>query len=188
MKNTKETVLRKGVIEGDTNIIKAFYKKNHTCITKYILSNSGNEQDVADVCQDAMVIVYQKLTNGMHIDYPIEAYYYGVCKKVWQNRLLKKKRIVYNDFLIQTTQEKDETCILDEIEEKERGYVFQKYVMDLNESSKKLLELFCEGNSMKQIGKVLGFTEGYTRKKKYKIKKQLLQMLKNDSIYQELVN
>ena len=40
---------------------------------------------------------------------------------------------------------------------------------------------------MKDIGIVIGSSEGYARKKKFECKKTLLEMIKKDPIYQELI-
>ena len=49
------------------------------------------------------------------------------------------------------------------------------------------MNLVFTGMNMRRIADTMGYSEGYTRKKKYDCKKLLLEMIKNDPKYQELI-
>ncbi|AXT52321.1 sigma-70 family RNA polymerase sigma factor [Aquimarina sp. BL5] len=186
MNNPKERKILEGIAAGDTAIIKAFYKKNYNYIRGYILQNSGEEEDAEDVFQDALVVMYQKLRSGtLDINVSIRTYFYAICKNTWRSRLRKKKKIIFDDELIEANEESEE-YIVEDIEEKEREHVYRKYFLKLSDACKEVLSLVFAGNNMKEIARITGYAEGYARKKKFECKKSLLYMIEEDPVYQEL--
>lgn len=173
-----------GIIDGDERILIRFYKENIQYIRRYILYNNGSHEDVEDIFQDALIVLYQKLqTSLLELKTPIKTYFYGICKNLWRNRLRKKEKLVINDDL---AEEGSNDSLIITIENKEREYLYKKHFQKLSTSNKKLLSLFFEGRSMKEISKITGYSEGYARKKKFKAKKKLLEMIEKDPMYKEL--
>ncbi|WP_109299193.1 RNA polymerase sigma factor [Aquimarina sp. AU474] len=182
----KDQVLIAGIIDGDQRILTRFYRENIRYIQGYILRNYGNSEDVEDIFQDALVVLYQKLRSGLlEIKVPITTYFYGICKNLWRNRLRKKQRLILDDE--ESRFEGVNDTIMNDIENQEREHLYRKHFQKLSIDNKKLLQLFFEGRSMKEISNITGYTEGYTRKKKFMAKKQLLKMIEKDPMYQELV-
>ncbi|WP_103866019.1 RNA polymerase sigma factor [Aquimarina sp. I32.4] len=182
----KDQVIITGIIEGDEKVLTSFYKENIRYIQGYILNNCGNPEDVEDVFQDALVVLYQKLGSGLlELKVPVKTYFYGICKNLWRNRLKKKKKITYDNEQYRFEKGTDDSLIND-IENQEREHLYRKYFQKLSSGNKKLLSLFFEGRSMKEISKITGYSEGYARKKKFEAKRQLLKMIEQDPIYKEL--
>ncbi|MDY8134658.1 sigma-70 family RNA polymerase sigma factor [Aquimarina sp. 2201CG5-10] len=185
MKN-KDQVIITGIIEGNDKILTCFYKENIRYIQGYVLRNCGNLEDVEDVFQDALVVLYQKLRSGfIELRVPIRTYFYGICKNIWRNRLRKKEKLIIGDE--QSRYQKDTNDYLSmDIENQEREHLYKKHFQRLSTDKKKLLSLFFEGRSVKEISEIIGSSEGYTRKKKFQAKKQLLKMIEEDPMYNEL--
>ncbi|PKV53162.1 RNA polymerase sigma factor (sigma-70 family) [Aquimarina sp. MAR_2010_214] len=182
----KDRVIIAGIIDGDEKILTCFYKENIRYIQGYILRNNGNSEDVEDVFQDALVVLYQKLRSGLlELRVPIKTYFYGICKNLWRNRLKKKKKLIINDEQYGFNERVGESLIAD-IENQEREHLYRKHFQKLSTENKKLLYLFFEGKSMKEISKITGYSEGYARKKKFEAKKKLLKMIEKDPMYSEL--
>ncbi|WP_106790811.1 RNA polymerase sigma factor [Aquimarina sp. Aq78] len=181
-----DQIIIAGIINGDEKILTCFYKENIRYIQGYILRNNGNPEDVEDVFQDALVVLYQKLRSGLlELRVPIKTYFYGICKNLWRNRLKKKKKLILDDGWYRFEEETSEPLITD-IENQEREHLYRKHFQKLSTENKKLLSLFFEGRSMKEISKIIGHSEGYTRKKKFEAKKKLLKMIEKDPMYNEL--
>ena len=176
-----------GILEGDEQILKNFYKKNFTIIRSFVTKNSGTEKDSEDVFQDALVVIYQKLKSNSlaTIQCSIHTYFYGVCKNIWSVRLRKKQKISSCESIDDLVLEMKET-ILDDIEQRDKELLFRKYFSNLNCKCKKILLLFFEGKSMKEIGLKINSSEGYARKKKFECKKILTEMIENDPLFSEL--
>ncbi|MDY8135204.1 sigma-70 family RNA polymerase sigma factor [Aquimarina sp. 2201CG5-10] len=176
----------KGIQTGDEAVIKAFYKKNLIYIRGYILKNRGSEADVEDVFQDALIWMYQKFRSEcLRKDVSIHTYFYGICKNMWRNRLRQKTRLILDEIHFKNL-ELDENYIIDKISLNEKEQLYRKCFLKLSRSNRELLNLFFEGKSMKEIAKIMGYSEGYTRKKKFQSKKALLEIIENNQVYQEL--
>ncbi len=186
MSNIDDQKIIEGIVAGDEAVFKAFYKKNRKYIRQYILKNSGNEDDVEDVFQDAVVFIYQKLKAGsLELRSPLSTYFYGVSKNIWRNRLRKNRKLVVTEEIPEDTAIV-EASILEEIEDREREHVYRKHFVNLSDTCREVLQLLFLGKSMKEIAEITGYAEGYTRKKKFECKKHLIEMIEQDPIYQEL--
>ncbi|WP_062052629.1 RNA polymerase sigma factor [Aquimarina longa] len=183
---SKDQVIIAGIIEGNERILTCFYKENIKYIEGYILRNCGNTEDVEDIFQDALVLLYQKLRSGLlELRVPVRTYFYGICKNLWRNRLRKKKKLIIGDEHHFLEEEANDSIIID-IENQEREHLYRKYFQKLDTKSKKLLCLVFERKSMREISKITGYSEGYARKKKFEAKKELLRMIEEDPVYKEL--
>lgn len=186
MNTTEDHKILEGIVSGNEVIITTFYRNNLPYIRQYILQNSGNEEDVEDVFQDALILVYQKLkTDSLELHSSLRTYFYGVCKNIWRNRLRKNKKMVIAESLPEDIQIID-SDIIKEIERKEREHVYRKHFLNLSDTCREVLSLLFQGNSMKNIAHITGYSEGYTRKKKFECKRSLIEMIEKDHIYEEL--
>ncbi|MBQ4818855.1 sigma-70 family RNA polymerase sigma factor [Aquimarina sp. MMG016] len=186
MNTKKNQQIIDGIITGDRLILKTFYKNNLPYIRKYILKQGGCIQDVEDVFQDSLVLIYQKLLNGsLQIDISIHSFFIGVCKNKWREQLRIQHKVRYNDQLV--TQKPDYTqSVIDTLIEKDQTVLYHKHLDNLSEKNRTILQLFFEGKSMREIATVNGYTEGYARKKKFEIKETLLRMIQKNPVYDEL--
>lgn len=183
--NTDQAIIS-GIIRGDERVLKVFYRDNIRYIQGYILRNYGSIEDVEDVFQDALVVLYQKIKSGLFkIHVPIKTYFYGICKNIWRTRLRKKQQLSTDDNLFENKEEMVDSITI-EIENKDREHLYRKHFQKLSSDNKNLMLLYFEGKSAKEISQITGYTEGYTRKKKFDVKKQLLTMIEKDPLYDEL--
>lgn len=183
---TEEQKILEGIVAGDEMTITKFYKKNLPYVRKYILQNLGNEEDVEDVFQDAMIFIYQKLkTDSLEIHSSIRTYFYGVCKNIWRNKVRKNKRLVLTEYLPEDIKIIS-PAVLKDLECKEQEYIYYKYFLRLSNTCREVLCLLFQGMSMKEIAKITGYSEGYTRKKKFECKRHLIEMIEKDPVYPEL--
>lgn len=188
MSKTEERKIIEGIIAGNELIITTFYKRNLPYVKNFMLSHNGRDEDVEDVFQDALVVLYEKLTVGdLEIRSSVHTYFFSVCKNLWKSRLRRKRKVLANNDLLANV-DKEEDLFLSNIENNEREHLYRKYFIKLDDSCKELLELVFEGKSMKEISQLTGYTEGYARKKKFECKKKLLEMIENDPMFKELKN
>ncbi|WP_438710959.1 RNA polymerase sigma factor [Aquimarina muelleri] len=179
---TEEQKILEGIVAGDEVIITAFYKKN----LPYILQNSGNEEDVEDVFQDAMIFIYQRLkTDSLEIHSSIRTYFYGVCKNIWRNKVRKNKKLVITEYLPEDIEIINPTVFKD-LECKEQEHIYRKHFLKLSDTCREVLCLVFQGMNMKEIAKVTGYSDAYTRKKKFECKRHLIEMIEKDPAYPEL--
>ncbi|WP_299218300.1 sigma-70 family RNA polymerase sigma factor [uncultured Aquimarina sp.] len=188
MSNKIQNEILAGIVAGDQTIIKECYKKYLPQVKSFILKNSGSEKDAEDIFQDAMVFVYEKLeSNSLQLTSSLGTYIYSVCRNMWMNELRRSKKEIKNEGILSIVAS-DSEDIIDEIEQKERSYVYQKYFLKLGPACQELLMLFFKGLSMKDIAKQRDSTESYVRKKKFNCKKRLTELIKTDPVFEELKN
>lgn len=188
MSEKKDNDIINGFIAGDDVVLRSFYKQHFLAIKGFILSNSGTVADAQDVFQDALVLTFQKLkSDSFRLECSLATFVFAVSRNIWMNTLRKRKKLVFKDDL--TSYSKDMAAdIANSIEEKEKYYIYQKFFLKLGKDCQRLLGLFFEGKNMTELSKVMGYSIGYTRKKKFQCKKSLLEMLEKNDVFSELKN
>ncbi|WP_299223684.1 sigma-70 family RNA polymerase sigma factor [uncultured Aquimarina sp.] len=187
MNTTKNKQIMEGIISGDRIVLKSFYKKNLPPVRKLILQYKGTTEDVEDIFQEALILLYNKLHSGdLELHQPIYLYFIGICKNLWRNQLRKQRILEHQEFQIDKIIDPSLT-VMDRINQRHQQAVYDKHFTRLNNNSKNVLRLFFEGKSIQDIASNIGCTEGYTRKKKFLIKEHLFRMIQSDPIYHELV-
>jgi RNA polymerase sigma factor (sigma-70 family) len=157
---------------GDQSALVALYKENYTMVRNFILRNSGDEDEVADVLQDSLIAVWQNVNKDtFHLTVKLSTYLMSIVKNQWFKRLKKKSRFVVVDESIKekiakTTELQSSTFDHEIIREK---------VKNLDETCMKLLSFFYfDGLNNKSIAQKLGFANTDTVKsKKYQCFKKL---------------
>ncbi|WP_299435076.1 sigma-70 family RNA polymerase sigma factor [uncultured Aquimarina sp.] len=186
MSDLEDRKILEGIAAGDTAVIKTFYENNFNYIRSYILQNSGEEEDAEDVFQDALIVIYQKLkSDTLDINVSVLTYFYAICKNKWRTRLRKKRKLIIDNEVV-VINEEVEASIAEEIENNEREDVYRRYFLTLSGTCREVLNLVFAGKNMKEIAGITGYSEGYTRKKKFECKKTLLEKIEKDPMYQEL--
>ena len=138
--------------------------------------------------QEALVVIYRKLDeDAFNISCTFKTYLYSVCRLLWLKQLEKQK--TKNEFSIDHEnfiELADETKDLSE--QNERYSLYQKYFKRLGEDCKKVLEMSLEKISLKQIAEIMGYkSEKYAKKRKYQCKERLINEIKNDPKFKELL-
>lgn len=175
------------IAAGDHQVIKSFYKKNLPAVRKLILKYYGTTEDVEDIFQEAMILLYNQLRyKNLELPYAsIHTYFIGICKNLWRNQLRKVKPLEHLELIENCT--KDETEPIDAIiTRNDQQDLLYKHFNALSATSKKVLTLVFEGKSTKDIANITGYSEGYTRKKRTTSKKSLLELIFKDPLFSEL--
>ncbi|UZO82576.1 sigma-70 family RNA polymerase sigma factor [Aquimarina sp. ERC-38] len=186
MKGYTEEEIIIGIKNGDDRILRMFYDRNYKTIRKFISYNSGKEEDVEDIFQDALVLIFQKITNdSLVINCSIHTYFYAICKNLWWNKLRRLNKVIYDEHKIITSVDTEDVSSSFNYDEKIREGLYRKHFLKLNEGCRKILTLIFEGKSTKEIERISGYTEGNIRKKKFDCKKKLIEAIEKDPLYKE---
>jgi len=175
-----------GIIRGDQYTLNHFYRKQTDYVGGFILGNQGNLEDVEDTVQEALIELYKKLKfDGLQIKSSISTYFFGMCKNIWLTRLKSKKRLIIRDIKADGKEDVNDS-LKNYLEEDEKRHLYLRSFQKLNDENRLVLGLYFDGKSMREIAKTMGFTEGNTRKKKFKAKKKLMEIIEKDPMYREL--
>ena len=188
-KYTNEELLH-GILRNDNLILQHIYKNFFYKINFFIKKNSGDDEDSNDVFQEAIIIIYRKLkANDLVLDCSFETYLYSVCRFLWLKQLEKRKtereKIQDNhDFNEDIYDNSFETTV----DMNEKYKLYQKHFKNLGKDCQKILQLFFDKVSLRQIAQMMGYqSEKYAKKRKYKCKEYLVKSIKQDIEYKKIL-
>jgi len=130
-----------------------FYPKTE----KYICINSGSKAEALDVFQDALIILFRKISNEI-FDNSIscEGYLVNTCKLLWSNELRKKKVRIGDEKGLSKLEDEDEIQV--QIEKENQFKTIENVLLKLGEKCRSILEQFYfKSLSMESIAKKFGF-------------------------------
>ena len=170
-----------GVRNQDNKILNWLYDAYLQTVKKYVLSNSGSEEDVSDVFQDTIIVLYNQITSdNLHLTTDLKGYFFGIARNVWSAQLRKKQKTV--ELEIDPPYEEESEEQNDPVLERVISRAFQK----LKPDQQMVLNLFSDGLSYEEIAVKMNLkNEVYARRKKYLCKEALLELVKDDPEYQE---
>jgi RNA polymerase sigma factor (sigma-70 family) len=165
----------------DDKILNWLYDNYFQSIKNHVLSNSGSIEDVSDVFQDTIIVLYNQITDdNLNLTTDLKGYFFGIARNVWSAQLRKKQKTTELDIDLPSDEDEEEQS--DPILERIVSRVFQK----LKPDQQLVLNLYSEGNSYEDIAIKMNLkNDVYARRKKYLSKEVLLELMKEDPEYQE---
>ncbi len=172
-----------GITQGDNRAINKLYKLFFPAIARMIINNNGSDDEAKDIFQDAVMVLYDKLTQGkFELSSKLSTFLYAVSRRLWLKHLARKgaptKTSDISDF-------EDVLKIEDDIERHEiiESNFEQMSVAleELGEPCKTLLHDFYMANmSMQEIKEKFGYTTTDNAKtQKYKCLQRLKKLFFN---------
>lgn len=177
-----DTDIIDGIRRQDNKILTYLYDAYFEMIRDYISKNSGSEDDVHEVLQETVVIVYKQVTEeNLRLTTDLKGYFFGVARNVWNAHMRYRSHLVSleSDPADQAAAEDINNALLEKI-------VARSFAL-LGADCQMVLTLFGEGLSYEEIARRAGFkNESYARRKKYLCKEALMEIIKTDPEYQDL--
>lgn len=171
-----------GIRRQDSKILTYLYDAYYEVVRDHLKKNSGSDDDVYDVLQEAVVILYKQVTGeGFTLTSELKGYFFGIARNVWNTQLRYRSRMTSLEVDPADTTEAEDitTATLERI-------VSRSFAM-LKEDCQMVLNLFSEGYSYEEIARKMGLkNESYARRKKYLCKEALMEIIKTDPEYQDL--
>ena len=171
-----------GIRRQDSRILTWLYDSWYEVVRDHLRKNSGSDDDVYDVLQETVVILYKQVTGeNFNLTSDLRGYFFGVARNVWNTQLRYRSRL--------TSLETDPVDFAET--EEASGATLERIVMRsfalLGEDCQMMLNLFTEGFSYEEIARKMGLkNESYARRKKYLCKEALMEIIKTDPEYQDL--
>jgi RNA polymerase sigma factor (sigma-70 family) len=175
----------KNIIDGirlqDEKALSYIYDHYFQTVKNHVIKNSGSVDDVSDVFQDAIIVLYQQVTeNHFNLTTDLKGYFFGIARNVWNSQLRQKKRVSELNVDIVDEETND---LFDPALEKILNRSFQM----LKPDCQTVLTLFYEGATYEEIAVKMNLkNETYARRKKYLCKEALMEIVKNDPEYKEI--
>lgn len=188
IKKDRDEDIVEGLRQGRKKTLNQIYEKYYPYIKNHILKNSGSEDDAKDVFQDAMIAIFQNVSNDdFELTCQFRTYLHAVSSNIWKKRLRDQMKTTSK------TIDQDLVCFADEeIEEAvlkmERYKFYVKKFKGISEKCQEILKMYLNGVDMKRITAHFGFASvSYTKKRKFNCKENLIKSIEKDPEYQLLL-
>jgi RNA polymerase sigma factor (sigma-70 family) len=184
-----------GIRQHKRDVLEYVYSHYYETIKWFIVKGRYfNEEDVKDIFQDAMVVVFQNtLKQEFHLDYSFKTYFFAIIKNMVYLRLhVMSKNELINDFKFDELPDEggDLPVIADILWDKElilemkRGLFWKKF-STLPDDCRRILSMFFDNVPLLKIAEVMGHkSENYAKKRKFMCKEYLEKKIKDDNFYQ----
>lgn len=179
-----------GLRQGSDDVLNFLYKNYYGAVRSLVLNSYGSEEQARDIFQEVIIVIYNKLQDSnFKITSSFFTFFYAVVKITWLDfRKMKKTNPLGNAL------DYNEGIGID-VEEVEllatralRSNLFYTYLKQLKESCRKILELsMAEYNAEEIAAKMDLKSGGYVRKRKSECLKILIEKIRKDTVFKELL-
>lgn len=183
------------IIEGlrlrSDYIIKYIYQELFPMILYLVTKNNGNEEDAEDVFQDSLIIVFKKIrANELDLTCSFRTYLYSISRNLWLQKLSKQKQFSREFSDIETYITMSDYALSEKNQDEvEKFRLYQQHFMTLSPDCQKVLLMFMEKVSLRDIALEMGFkTEKYAKTRKYLCKEELKKRIINDPKCQKFLS
>lgn len=172
-------LLKEGSVLKRNEAMSQLYQLHFSTICNYILTNSGSEDDAADIFQDSLVVFYLKVKKGSYQgSSSIGTYLYAIAKNLWLKRL-RKTRFDFNKLEIEKSYHFDEDSIL-----QSKQLTIRDALEQIGENCKELLlKFYFKKMTMNQLMNEYGLgSERAARNKKYRCMQRLINFVEENKL------
>jgi RNA polymerase sigma factor (sigma-70 family) len=175
----------KNIIEGirnqDDKTLNWLYDNYFQTVKNYVIKNSGTGEDVSDVFQDSIIILYSQIAGkSLNLTTDLKGYFFGIARNIWSAQLRKKRRTTGLDIDLpdELTYEETDELLFERI--------VSRAFLRLKPDNQAILTLYSDGYSYEEIASRMNLkNEIYARRKKYLSKEALIEIIREDPEYQE---
>ena len=183
----KDDIHIKSLLTNDRQGLQTIYKDFLPRIESIIKGMGGSKDDAWEIFQESLIVI---MTKASKPNFVLTSSFYtflvSICKFKWYNESKKK----YKKELTLEGQEtlKTDEDLLEDINQVERYRLFKSKMNELKPSCRKILELFFNQHSLKEITVLLTLaSENAAKQKKHQCQKKLIQAIKSDAHFKELL-
>lgn len=165
-----------GLRNGNSEVLKALYKKYYNIVLKLVVNNSGSSEAAQDIYQETIIVLYENVQKPQfELNCQLQTYIYSVAKRLWLKQLKKNGQT----FLIKEDEEGEIADVSEDVSfhtEKEKDFEkVNQSLESLGEPCATLIKDFYVNKlSMDQIADKFGYTNADNAKnQKYKCLQRL---------------
>jgi RNA polymerase sigma factor (sigma-70 family) len=187
MKRYSNEEIINGIISNDSEVLYFIYEQNYGKIESFVLLNHGNKDEAADVFQESMIVIYNKIRqNQLILTAHFDTYLFGVAKLVWKALLRKKARYVASEQFFDNILSEDD--IQKNLIQNEKHQLVWHYFQKLSSDCQKVFQLFFDGKTIREITEIMDYrSEQHTKNRRFRCKERLLEIISRDKRFQELM-
>jgi RNA polymerase sigma factor (sigma-70 family) len=184
---SKEQELIEGLRQGEVAAMKEIYRTYFSPILGFIRKHGGNEEDAKDMFQEGVMVMYRMVQKP---DFELKGAFlsllFPICRNLWYKAVRKRPYYVEigeEEVLKQVSPE----AINEAIEAREVDTLFREKFRQLGDTCQRLLNMFFDGFSMKEIMATMELSSvSFAKKKKFQCKEKLILLVRKDPKFSEL--
>ena len=91
-KTRDDRELLEGLRSGDNSVISYIYKTCYPSVSHLITGNNGSEDEAKDVFQEAVMVLYDKVTHeNFELSSKLSTFLYAVSRRLWLKQINKRE-------------------------------------------------------------------------------------------------
>ena len=167
--------------------LEEIYQEFLPGIIRLITTKGGNRDDAMDVFQSALIILFERVREKeFELQGAFGGFLHSICRNIWGNRLQKKsfQEVRTADFIKYDRGEGDWEALM---VQEEKRVLLVDHLNRIGEECRKLLRMFFDRKSMKEIQEAMGWKSvSYASKRKFQCKEKLISSIQGDPRFREL--
>jgi RNA polymerase sigma factor (sigma-70 family) len=178
----------RGILEHDEVVLRHIYNENFRKVTQLVCTNNGNSDEAADVFQDAILVIYNKVKEGkLILTASFETYLYAVAKMVWKAEYRRKTgRMQDGDSGKELISDID---VQQNLIQNEKFKLVWFHFDKLTSNCQKVIRMVLDGLSIQEITEQMNFsTDQHTKNRRLRCKESLMKSIIKDPRYKELTD
>ena len=181
----EDLILLEGIADEDRNSVEQLYRQHYIMIQTMVLANAGTKDDAADLFQETVIVLYEKIKNGsFELNCLLKTFLYSIARRLWLKKLQQQQRFISQpDGLEETVPVEDE--IENHLKLQNDFFIMESAMNKVGEPCKSLLQAYyLQKKHMNVIAQEFGYTNADNAKtQKYKclvrLKKLFFEQYKN---------
>jgi RNA polymerase sigma factor (sigma-70 family) len=176
------------ILQSDKKVLSFLYEHNFDSLRRKILSEGGTNNDAQDIFHDALMVLFVKIRNeDFKLSSSIHTFLQAIARNLW------KKFQTTNPESFKRIENESETIPEEYLDEEyiliERRKLYLKYLSELPEDCKRMIQLVIKGVSLKEITRIMAYNSvEFTKTKRYRCKVMLINKISTDPLYNDLKN
>ena len=166
----QDLILLEGVAVEDKDSIEQVYRQHYTMIQSMVLANAGSKDDAADLFQETIIVLYEKVKTGnFQLQCLLKTFLYSVGRRLWLKKLQQQQRYISQpDGFEETVPVEDE--IENHLKLQNDFNIMENAMNKVGEPCKSLLQAYyLQKKHMNVIAQEFGYTNADNAKtQKYK--------------------
>ena len=186
-KRAEDRPLLEGLLRADAAAVRTIYDTVLPGVLLDIRQMGGTEPTGRDLFQEGLLALYKRLqADDFTLTCTLKSYLRVVCRKLYLRQLRDRQREVDAPPGLPERVDLDPLAQA-QLERTERERVFWHHFERLETGCRDILRAAFAGSSLRQIAEQRGSTENYVKKRKSICKKHLLDAIRRDPRYDELI-
>jgi RNA polymerase sigma factor (sigma-70 family) len=154
-------------------------------VENYILRNSGTHEEVSDIFQETMIVVYNKIQeDSLDLRADFKGYFYGVARGIWIKS--NKNRNQFSQLNEEIVEDSGSDEHPEEYHSETLNKIVARCMTKLNPKCRIAILMSAEGATTEEIARALDYPgTDRVRKHRNECKDKLMELIKSDPEYRD---